>query len=158
MAKGKIPWSRLYSWLSLFQLGTETLRDYVLPTNNQWKSCYSLLSACQVPGSVRELWVSPSPSLLRHVGLLMSICPICPFPSSQYIQSQPGTTYGAGCSRQRDILCTKSWSVKMQSLFRESGWNFGYEEQKTQVLKLSFLPLLSLFRGEEAKCDQEATE
>lgn len=34
--------------------------------------------------------------------------------------------------------------------------NFGYQEQKMQVLKL-FLPLLSLSGEEEAKFDQEAT-
>ena len=45
----------------------------------------------------------------------------------------------------------------MQSLFREQ-WNSGYQEQKMQVLELSFFPLLSLSREEEAEHDREATD
>lgn len=109
-----------------------------------------------VKPSVHELWVSPPPPLLRHFRLLMSM-PYFHLPLISVHSHRAGNNLGSCVFQAKDILCTKLWGVKMQSLFREQ-WNSGHQEQKMQVLKLSFFPLLSLSREEEAKCDQEATD
>ena len=201
MAKGKTPWSRLFSWLSLLNSNwTQKSSGIIfcpLTTNGEATTAHWVLARCQealwswdlspfvtgrwhgvtwtvlalflpvltvlnpgtrwvlVKPSVYELWVSPPPPLLRHSGLLMSM-PYFYLPFISVHSHRAGNNLGSCVFQAKDILCTKLWSVKIQSLFREQ-WNSGYKEQNMQVLKLSFFPLLCLERRRESVIRRQQT-
>lgn len=136
--------------------GTETLRDQVLPTNHQRRSCYNLLSAGQVLSSAHELWVSLPSSLGRRFGLLMSML----YFSLPFISVH---SHGARNNEQSWVFQAKRLHTK---LWRWENTKF---IQRTSVLALvpgtedagaktiCSSSSLRVWR-EEAKFAQEATE